>query len=177
MQWKKCSHFKTSKVRTRQILVVVVTMVFIYLYMRGPLTHLLLRPIYDLLHSDAQREKFNQLYRISDSTDFEDSVIRLVNLVQNCLYIFGLFKLSDVDGLLCNATETGLDAFYNTFLSSKFQVNRKSLGFFFFFFEARCSFNDNDMELYLTMRIYIFMLLEIRFSRQCFGSKCSGRHV
>ncbi|KAG0251705.1 hypothetical protein BG011_007432 [Mortierella polycephala] len=71
--------------------------------------------------SDAQREKFNQLYRISDSTNFEDTVIRLVNLVQNCLYIFGLFKLSDVDGLLCNATETGLDAFYNTFLSSKFQ--------------------------------------------------------
>ncbi|KAF9194798.1 hypothetical protein BGZ50_005678 [Haplosporangium sp. Z 11] len=71
--------------------------------------------------SDAQREKFNQLYRISDSTDFEDTVIRLVYLVQNCLYVFGLFKFSDIDGLLCNATETGLDAFYNTFLSSKFQ--------------------------------------------------------
>ncbi|KAG0208536.1 hypothetical protein BGX28_000540 [Mortierella sp. GBA30] len=71
--------------------------------------------------SDAQREKFNQLYRISDSTDFEDTVIRLVDLVQNCLFIFGLFKLSDVDGLLCNATERGLDEFYHTFLSSKFQ--------------------------------------------------------
>ncbi|KAF9571140.1 hypothetical protein EC968_000998 [Mortierella alpina] len=71
--------------------------------------------------SDAQREKFNQLYKISDTTDFEDTVIRLVDLVQNSLYIFGLFKLSDVDGLLCNATEKGLDEFYNTFLSSKFQ--------------------------------------------------------
>ncbi|KAI1317759.1 hypothetical protein EDD11_007933 [Mortierella claussenii] len=71
--------------------------------------------------SDAQREKFNQLYRISDSTDFEETVIRLVNLVQNCLCIFGFFKLSDVDGLLCNATKTGLDEFYDTFLSTKFQ--------------------------------------------------------
>ncbi|GJJ70560.1 hypothetical protein EMPS_02909 [Entomortierella parvispora] len=71
--------------------------------------------------SDAQREKFNQLYKISDSTDFEDTVIRLVDLVQNCLYIFGLFKLDDVDGLLCNATEGGLEEFYNTFLSNKFQ--------------------------------------------------------
>ncbi|KAF9106039.1 hypothetical protein BGX27_009348 [Mortierella sp. AM989] len=71
--------------------------------------------------SDAQREKFNQLYRISDSPDFEDTVIRLVDLVQNCLFIFGLFKLQDVDGLLCNATEKGLDEFYSTFLSTKFQ--------------------------------------------------------
>ncbi|KAF9198067.1 hypothetical protein BGZ49_001222 [Haplosporangium sp. Z 27] len=71
--------------------------------------------------SDAQREKFNQLYRISDSTEFEDTVIRLVSLVQNCLYIFGLFNLSDADGLLCNATEMGLDEFYNTFLATKFQ--------------------------------------------------------
>ena len=73
-------------------------------------------------YSDAQREKFSQLYKISDSTDFEDTVIRLVDLVQNCLYIFGLFKLDDVDGLLCNATEGGLEEFYNTFLSNKFQV-------------------------------------------------------
>ncbi|KAF9959796.1 hypothetical protein BGZ72_008714 [Mortierella alpina] len=72
-------------------------------------------------YSDAQREKFNQLYKISDTTDFEDTVIRLVDLVQNSLSIFGLFKLSDVDGLLCNATEKGLEEFYNTFLSSKFQ--------------------------------------------------------
>ncbi|KAF8935236.1 hypothetical protein BGZ58_005154 [Dissophora ornata] len=71
--------------------------------------------------SDAQREKFNQLYKISDSTDFEETVIRLVNLVQNCLFIFGLFKLSDVDGLLCNATKKGLDEFHETFLSSKSQ--------------------------------------------------------
>ncbi|KAF9429993.1 hypothetical protein BGZ94_008724 [Podila epigama] len=72
--------------------------------------------------SDAQREKFNQLYKISDSGDFEDTVIRLVELVQSCLFIFGLFNLADVDGLLCNATEMGLDQFYLTFLSSKFQV-------------------------------------------------------
>ncbi|KAF8953865.1 hypothetical protein BGZ52_011791 [Haplosporangium bisporale] len=71
--------------------------------------------------SDAQREKFNQLYKIQDSGDFEETVIRLVEMVQNCLYIFGLFKLSDVDGLLCNATEMGLDEFYITFLSTKFQ--------------------------------------------------------
>ncbi|KAF9388340.1 hypothetical protein CPB97_001195 [Podila verticillata] len=71
--------------------------------------------------SDAQREKFNQLYKIQDSGDFEETVIRLVEMVQNCLYIFGLFKLSDVDGLLCNATEMGLDEFYMTFLSTKFQ--------------------------------------------------------
>ncbi|KAG0053700.1 hypothetical protein BGZ83_000584 [Gryganskiella cystojenkinii] len=71
--------------------------------------------------SDAQREKFNQLYKISDSTDFEDTVIRLVDLVQNCLYIFGLFRLEDVDGLLCNATEFGLEEFYHAFLSTKFQ--------------------------------------------------------
>ncbi|KAG0039436.1 hypothetical protein BGZ82_008291 [Podila clonocystis] len=71
--------------------------------------------------SDAQREKFNQLYKIQDSGDFEETVIRLVEMVQNCLYIFGLFKLSDVDGLLCNATEMGLDEFYTTFLSTKFQ--------------------------------------------------------
>ncbi|KAG0098794.1 hypothetical protein BGZ93_010347 [Podila epicladia] len=71
--------------------------------------------------SDAQREKFNQLYKIQDSGDFEETVIRLVEMVQNCLYIFGLFKLADVDGLLCNATEMGLDEFYTTFLSSKFQ--------------------------------------------------------
>ncbi|KAF9317930.1 hypothetical protein BG003_000159 [Podila horticola] len=71
--------------------------------------------------SDAQREKFNQLYKIQDSGDFEETVIRLVEMVQNCLFIFGLFKLSDVDGLLCNATEMGLDEFYTTFLSNKFQ--------------------------------------------------------
>ncbi|KAF9338169.1 hypothetical protein BG006_009544 [Podila minutissima] len=71
--------------------------------------------------SDAQREKFNQLYKIQDSGDFEETVIRLVEMVQNCLYIFGLFKLADVDGLLCNATEMGLDEFYTTFLSTKFQ--------------------------------------------------------
>lgn len=79
-------------------------------------------PLLIVPYSDAQREKFNQLYKISDTTDFEDTVIRLVDLVQNSLFIFGLFKLSDVDGLLCNATEKGLDEFYNTFLSSKFQV-------------------------------------------------------
>ncbi|KAI7821710.1 hypothetical protein BC939DRAFT_202082 [Gamsiella multidivaricata] len=71
--------------------------------------------------SDAQREKFNQLYKISDLTDFEETVIRLVGLVQNSLYIFGHFNLSDVDGLLCNATKEGLDEFYDIFLSSKFQ--------------------------------------------------------
>ncbi|KAF9137072.1 hypothetical protein BGX30_010580 [Mortierella sp. GBA39] len=71
--------------------------------------------------SDAQREKFNQLYKISDSTDFEVTVLRLVVLVQNCLYIFGLFNLMDVDGLLCNATEKGLEVYYDTFLKSTFQ--------------------------------------------------------
>ncbi|KAG0288340.1 hypothetical protein BGZ96_007868 [Linnemannia gamsii] len=71
--------------------------------------------------SDAQREKFNQLYKISDSTDFEVTVLRLVVLVQNCLYIFGLFNLSDVDGLLCNATEKGLEVYYDTFLKTSFQ--------------------------------------------------------
>ncbi|KAI8358887.1 hypothetical protein B0O80DRAFT_258016 [Mortierella sp. GBAus27b] len=71
--------------------------------------------------SDAQREKFNQLYKISDSSDFEATVIRLVELVQTCLYIFGLFKQTDIDGLLCNATENGLDGFYETFLSPKLQ--------------------------------------------------------
>ncbi|KAG0080948.1 hypothetical protein BGZ90_010714 [Linnemannia elongata] len=71
--------------------------------------------------SDAQREKFNQLYKISDSTDFEVTVLRLVVLVQNCLYIFGLFNLQDVDGLLCNATEKGLEVYYDTFLKSTFQ--------------------------------------------------------
>ncbi|KAG0200692.1 hypothetical protein BGX33_010837 [Mortierella sp. NVP41] len=71
--------------------------------------------------SDAQREKFNQLYKISDSTEFAVTVIRLVVLVQNCLYIFGLFNQSDVDGLLCNATERGLDEYHKTFLSSTFQ--------------------------------------------------------
>ncbi|KAF9908548.1 hypothetical protein EC991_009693 [Linnemannia zychae] len=71
--------------------------------------------------SDAQREKFNQLYKISDSTDFEVTVLRLVVLVQNCLHIFGLFNLLDVDGLLCNATEKGLEQFYDTFLKSTLQ--------------------------------------------------------
>ncbi|KAF9899136.1 hypothetical protein BX616_003256 [Lobosporangium transversale] len=73
------------------------------------------------MYSGAQREKFNQLYKISDSTDFEETVIKLVTLVQNCLYIFGLFNIKDVDGLLCDATERGLDTFYKIFLSSKFQ--------------------------------------------------------
>jgi hypothetical protein len=72
--------------------------------------------------SDAQREKFNQLYKISDSTDFQVTVLRLVVLVQNCLHIFGLFNLLDVDGLLCNATEKGLEKYYNTFLKSTLQV-------------------------------------------------------
>ncbi|KAF9586126.1 hypothetical protein BGW38_009396 [Lunasporangiospora selenospora] len=71
--------------------------------------------------SDAQREKFNQLYRISDSTDFEATVIRLSALVQNCLVVFGLFNLQHVDGLLCDATEMGLSRFYEMFLSSKMQ--------------------------------------------------------
>ncbi|KAG0295586.1 hypothetical protein BGZ98_001335, partial [Dissophora globulifera] len=72
--------------------------------------------------SDAQREKFNQIYKISEVADFGETVIHLVDLVQNCLYIFGFFKLSDVDGLLCDATQKGLDEFYETFLSSKFQI-------------------------------------------------------
>lgn len=79
------------------------------------------------IYSDAQREKFNQLYKMEAKEDLEETVIRLVEMVQTCLFIFGLFSLSDIDGLLCNATERGLDEFYETFLSSKFQVTLQSL--------------------------------------------------
>ncbi|KAG0233705.1 hypothetical protein BGW42_007291 [Actinomortierella wolfii] len=71
--------------------------------------------------SDAQREKFNQLYKISDSAEFEETVIRLVIIVQNCLYIFGLFNPHWIDGLLCTSTEYALDEFYDRFLMDQFQ--------------------------------------------------------
>lgn len=119
MQWTECPHFKVAEVTTQSLSpgrlgcavvpIIVITDMLWY---------------HDLKNSDAQREKFNQLYKIQDSGDFEETVIRLVEMVQNCLYIFGLFKLADVDGLLCNATEMGLDEFYTTFLSTKFQVTR-----------------------------------------------------
>lgn len=76
------------------------------------------------------------MYKISDSTEFEDTVIRLVELVQTCLYIFGFFK-HDVDGLLCSATECGLEEFYNAFLRSSFQV-------LFFFFSSSLFSDPNS---------------------------------
>ncbi|KAG0380856.1 hypothetical protein BGX24_004066 [Mortierella sp. AD032] len=102
MQWQERANVKVAKAEG---------------YLR--LTYRLI-PLDDLV-SDAQREKFNQLYKISDSTDFEVTVLRLVVLVQNCLYIFGLFNLADVDGLLCNATERGLEQYYEDFLKTTLQ--------------------------------------------------------
>ncbi|KAK7202698.1 hypothetical protein BZA70DRAFT_297896 [Myxozyma melibiosi] len=63
--------------------------------------------------ADASRDKFYQLYKLSDRVPFEDAVIDLVKLVQVCLYYFGLFKLADVDGLLCDMTEKALNTWWH----------------------------------------------------------------
>ncbi|KAK9477252.1 hypothetical protein V1514DRAFT_334306 [Lipomyces japonicus] len=53
---------------------------------------------------DASRDKFYQIFRISDKVPFEDAVIELVQVVQISLSYFGLFSLRHADGLLCDAT-------------------------------------------------------------------------
>lgn len=63
--------------------------------------------------TDASRDKFYQLYKISDRAPFEDAVIDLIILVQVSLHYFGLFKLSDVDGLLCDMTEKALNTWWH----------------------------------------------------------------
>ncbi|KAK9237760.1 hypothetical protein V1525DRAFT_360066 [Lipomyces kononenkoae] len=63
--------------------------------------------------ADASRDKFYQIYRLSDRVPFENAVINIVKLVQVSLYYFGLFKRHDIDGLLCDFTERAVNAWWH----------------------------------------------------------------
>ncbi|KAK9448026.1 uncharacterized protein V1518DRAFT_419484 [Limtongia smithiae] len=63
--------------------------------------------------SDASRDKFYQLFRLSDRVPFEDAVIELIILVQKALYYFALFHQHDIDGLLCDRTEKKINTWWH----------------------------------------------------------------
>ncbi|KAK9487442.1 hypothetical protein V1527DRAFT_322245 [Lipomyces starkeyi] len=63
--------------------------------------------------ADASRDKFYQIYRLSDHVPFENAVINIVKLVQVSLYYFGLFRRYDINGLLCDLTERAINAWWH----------------------------------------------------------------
>ncbi|KAK9373545.1 uncharacterized protein V1513DRAFT_449036 [Lipomyces chichibuensis] len=63
--------------------------------------------------ADASRDKFYQIYRLSDHVPFENAVINIVKLVQVSLYYFGLFRRYDINGLLCDLTESAINAWWH----------------------------------------------------------------
>ncbi|CAG8541985.1 4075_t:CDS:10 [Diversispora eburnea] len=73
--------------------------------------------------TDAQKDKFYQLYSISEMAPFEVAVLELVKLVQISLYIFDKFPISFVDGLLCDSTENALREFNREYKSITFRDN------------------------------------------------------
>ncbi|RHZ45191.1 hypothetical protein Glove_688g12 [Diversispora epigaea] len=73
--------------------------------------------------TDAQKDKFYQLYSISEIVPFEDAVLGLVKLVQISLYIFDKFPINFVDGLLCDSTESALREFSKEYKCITFRDN------------------------------------------------------
>ncbi|KAL1916921.1 uncharacterized protein VTP21DRAFT_5118 [Calcarisporiella thermophila] len=63
--------------------------------------------------NNAQKDKFRQLYSTSEHINFQYSVMELVTLAQIALNLFGHFRSSWIDGLLCDATLEALRSFYN----------------------------------------------------------------
>ncbi|KAK9493970.1 hypothetical protein V1508DRAFT_414057 [Lipomyces doorenjongii] len=63
--------------------------------------------------ADASRDKFYQIYRLSDHVPFENAAINIVKLVQVSLYYFGLFRRYDINGLLCDLTERAINAWWH----------------------------------------------------------------
>ncbi|KAK9247850.1 hypothetical protein V1506DRAFT_530850 [Lipomyces tetrasporus] len=63
--------------------------------------------------ADASRDKFYQIYRLSDRVPFHSAVINIVKLVQISLFYFGLFRRSDINGLLCDLTERAINAWWH----------------------------------------------------------------
>ncbi|CAG8473404.1 6961_t:CDS:10 [Acaulospora morrowiae] len=64
--------------------------------------------------TDTQKDKFYQLYAMSEDIPFQVAVLELVKLIQTALYIFGDFPWNFIDGLLCDSTESALRKFVST---------------------------------------------------------------
>ncbi|CAG8438109.1 564_t:CDS:10 [Ambispora leptoticha] len=77
--------------------------------------------------SEAQQEKFIQIYKISTHIDFTYAVLELIKLVQTALYLFGLFPPYYIDGLLCDTTLDALQTFHNKFASSEVELRKNSI--------------------------------------------------
>ncbi|CAG8461016.1 2771_t:CDS:10 [Ambispora gerdemannii] len=77
--------------------------------------------------SEAQQEKFIQIYNISTHIGFEYAVFELIKLVQTALYLFGLFPSYYIDGLLCDTTLDALLTFHSKFASSDIELRKNSL--------------------------------------------------
>jgi hypothetical protein len=54
--------------------------------------------------SDAQQDRFNQIYKTNSVMEFRDVVTEIVRLAQSALFLTGRLSLEYVDGLLCDAT-------------------------------------------------------------------------
>ncbi|KAI8073325.1 hypothetical protein BC940DRAFT_291078 [Gongronella butleri] len=65
--------------------------------------------------NSASEDKFRSLYKIADTVDFEDAVIKLVTIAQTALFLFGLLKQDYIDGLLCDETNRALGEFYRLY--------------------------------------------------------------
>ncbi|KAK9469824.1 hypothetical protein V1512DRAFT_257100 [Lipomyces arxii] len=63
--------------------------------------------------ADASRDKFYQIYRVSDRVPFDDAVIDLVILIQIALHYFDLFQRHEIDGLFCNKTERAINNWWH----------------------------------------------------------------
>ncbi|KAK9368103.1 hypothetical protein V1509DRAFT_624254 [Lipomyces kononenkoae] len=73
--------------------------------------------------ADASRDKFYQIYRLSDRVPFDNAVINIVKLVQVSLYYFGLFKRRDIDGLLCDFTEQAVNKWWHDIGTPHYHVD------------------------------------------------------
>jgi hypothetical protein len=92
-----------------------------------------------LIHSPASEEKFRSLYKIADTVDFQEAVIKLVSLVQTALYLFKLLDKDYIDGLICNETTNALWIFYTKYDPIKTtEVNHSIVDFFYIIFICIC---------------------------------------
>lgn len=68
-----------------------------------------------MLYSPASEEKFRSSYKIADTVDFQNAVIKLVSLVQISLHLFKLLDKDWIDGLICDETNKALWTFYTKY--------------------------------------------------------------
>jgi len=84
-------------------------------------------------YSDAQKDKFYQLFDIHPSVPFNFAIIELGKIIQISLYFLGMIVETKCDdGLLCDETLTAIRRFYTTMSSYDTEVYIFLLIFFFF---------------------------------------------